>query len=211
VGNLSAMGGTVSPGSDASSDTNYISSFRTANLDLRKAATLTIEYERTGTGVIYDQVRVSGSVVLEEPTLDFITYSNDMPAVGQSFIIIDNDGTDPVQGTFAGWPQGEYRILTNGIFQIDYNGGDGNDVVITHVDMPPPTILALDTNSLGAKRLTVRGQPDVSYALEGTTNLNPAVQWLQLSTGQAGPDGIFSLYDYPPATNSMRFYRVRSF
>jgi autotransporter-associated beta strand protein len=211
VGNLTAMGGTVSPGSDASSDTNYISSFRTANLDLRKAATLTIEYERTGTGVIYDQVRVSGSVVLEEPTLDFITYSNDMPAVGQSFIIIDNDGTDPVQGTFAGWPQGEYRILTNGIFQIDYNGGDGNDVVITHVDMPPPTILALDTNSLGAKRLTVRGQPDVSYALEGTTNLNPAVQWLQLSTGQAGPDGIFSLYDYPPATNSMRFYRVRSF
>jgi autotransporter-associated beta strand protein len=214
MGNLTAMGGTISPGSDAASDTNYISSFSTANLDLRKAVIFLIEYEQTATGVIYDQVRVSGSVVLEEPTLDFITSNPDMPAVGQSFTIIDNDGTDPVQGTFAGWPQGAYNILTNGIFQIDYNGGDGNDVVISRVDivdMPPPTILALDTNSLGAKRLTVRGQPDVSYALEGTTDLNPAVQWLQLSTGQAGPDGIFSLYDYPPLTNSMRFYRVRSF
>jgi len=116
-----------------------------------------------------------------------------------------------VQGTFAGWPQGGHRILTNGIFQIHYNGGDGNDVVISRVDMHPPTNLALDTNPLGAKRLTVHGQPDLFYTLEATPDLNPAVPWLPLSTGQAGPDGIFSLYDYPPLTNSMRFYRVRSF
>jgi trimeric autotransporter adhesin len=48
-------------------------------------------------------------------------------AAGQQFTIIDNDGTDPVSGTFTGLPEGG----RTGTFKISYKGGDGNDVVLT--------------------------------------------------------------------------------
>ncbi|MEA2163511.1 MAG: hypothetical protein QOK37_1638 [Thermoanaerobaculia bacterium] len=48
------------------------------------------------------------------------------------FKIIDNDGTDPVAGTFAGLPEGAEFASGNGqFFRISYVGGDGNDVTLT--------------------------------------------------------------------------------
>jgi hypothetical protein len=36
------------------------------------------------------------------------------PAVGATFLIIDNDGTDAVSGTFASLPEGMVFAVTNG-------------------------------------------------------------------------------------------------
>jgi len=51
------------------------------------------------------------------------------PSLGDEFLIVDNDGTDPIIGAFATWssvksPFGDnlYR------FAIDYTAGDGNDI-----------------------------------------------------------------------------------
>ena len=53
------------------------------------------------------------------------------PQEGDSFRILNNDGTDPVGGTFAGLTNGA-RFTVNGLpFQISYTGGTGNDVVLT--------------------------------------------------------------------------------
>ncbi|MBV9215363.1 MAG: carboxypeptidase regulatory-like domain-containing protein [Acidobacteria bacterium] len=63
----------------------------------------------------------------------------DTPVPGQSFMIISNDSTDPVNGTFAGLPDGALipnflgSALTARIF---YSGGDGNDVVIRVLSTP---------------------------------------------------------------------------
>src|ERR1051326_3225033 len=47
------------------------------------------------------------------------------------FPIIDNDGTDPVVGTFAGLPEGATFKAGSYTYWITYKGGDGNDVVLT--------------------------------------------------------------------------------
>src|SRR5690606_26605832 len=50
------------------------------------------------------------------------------PTLGDQMIIISNDGADPVSGQFA---QGSAITVGGYTFKILYNGGDGNDVVLT--------------------------------------------------------------------------------
>src|SRR5207253_2130041 len=55
------------------------------------------------------------------------------PPLGNTFTIINNQGSDPVQGTFAGLPEGAIIETPSEAFQISYHGGDGNDVTVTKV------------------------------------------------------------------------------
>src|SRR5262249_30884965 len=56
-------------------------------------------------------------------------------AVDNVYTIISNDGTDPVVGNFAGLPPSNpLPTLTIGgvVFEVNYAGGDGNDVTLQH-------------------------------------------------------------------------------
>ena len=101
------------------------------------AGTLEIDIDGSGTaGVDWDLVIVNGTVDLQggngmadgvlDVLLDFA------PAVGDEFLIIDNDDSDPVVGMFA---SGTTVSTTHGVstydFSIDYVAGDGNDVSLT--------------------------------------------------------------------------------
>src|SRR5262249_22545634 len=57
---------------------------------------------------------------------------------GDQFVIVDNDGSDPVQGVFSNLPASGQSTITvaspigPATFRIDYNVGEGgNDVVLT--------------------------------------------------------------------------------
>jgi hypothetical protein len=50
---------------------------------------------------------------------------------GQVVEIIDNDGTDPVIGTFRDLPEGAIFEANDESFVVSYVGGDGNDVTLT--------------------------------------------------------------------------------
>lgn len=52
---------------------------------------------------------------------------------GTSFLILDNDGSDAVQGTLAGRPPATTFAESGYWWELDYAGGDGNDVVLTVV------------------------------------------------------------------------------
>ena len=81
----------------------------------------------------YDQVRVTGTVTIaSRTTMGTPSLSHDyFPSPGQVFTLIDNDGIDPVIGTFGNQPEGAV-MMSNGVpFRISYHGGDGNDVVLT--------------------------------------------------------------------------------
>jgi hypothetical protein len=43
------------------------------------------------------------------------------------FVIILNDGFDPVSGEFFGLPDGSPFLVGTTVFTVDYYGGDGND------------------------------------------------------------------------------------
>jgi VCBS repeat-containing protein len=90
----------------------------------------------------HDQIRLEGVIDLTGATLSVNLLAGFVPALGDSFTIIDNDGADTVVGTFDGLPEGTPLALPAGppVF-ITYRGGDGNDVAL--VAGEPPTAIAL--------------------------------------------------------------------
>jgi len=93
----------------------------------------------------YDQVKVTGTVDVTGATLGAELFGDFLPAKGQTFELISNDGADAVVGTFAGLAEGATFKVGTSTFSITYVGGDGNDVVISFVTAPgtPDTGFAL--------------------------------------------------------------------
>lgn len=104
----------------------------------------------------YDQIKVTNktatyaTVVLDQngtstSVLTTSRFNGYTPKQGQSFTIIDNQGTQAVQGTFNGLPEGATFTQNGVVFKITYKGGDGNDVVLTVQNQPtaPDTGFAL--------------------------------------------------------------------
>lgn len=118
-------GGSLLPG-----DQNTVGTLNTGNVTLNSGSFFGVKL--TGF-VVGDSLNVTGTVNLGGATLFAI---DSLAALGQ-FIIINNDGTDPITGTFAGLPEGATFVGDNGKpFLITYRGGDGNDVVLTPETLP---------------------------------------------------------------------------
>jgi hypothetical protein len=123
LGALGAEGGIVAPGIGPGRLTVN------GPVKLNAAATLDVEIAGPGAGVQYDQLDVRGPVTLGGATLTGTL--GFMPPRESTFVIIINDGTDPVSGTFANLPEGATARIGGKPFTISYRGGDGNDVVLT--------------------------------------------------------------------------------
>ena len=109
----------------------------------------TLQIEIAGTTVCteYDQQTVTGTVMLgSATTLDVSFLSSFVPALNDEFIIISNDDTDAVTGTFVGMADGSSFDVAGVTFEINYDGGDGNDVVLSAVSVPT-TVTAPDTGA----------------------------------------------------------------
>ena len=112
-----------------------------ANILFSTGDTLNIEIDGTTAGTEYDQLVVTGTIDLGGATLNLSGSYNALPR--DTFTIIDNDAADPVIGTFAGLPGGSIVELNGERFQIFYDGGDGNDVVLSAPSIDPHGILLL--------------------------------------------------------------------
>ncbi|HMP03375.1 MAG TPA: PEP-CTERM sorting domain-containing protein [Gemmatales bacterium] len=110
------------------------------DLLLGDTATLYIELGGLGPGSQYDALDVTGAVHLAGG-LDIRLIDGFIPTAGNLFVLIENQGSDAVEGTFAGLAEGATFYADGHQFQITYQGGTGNDVVLTAV--PEPTTLAL--------------------------------------------------------------------
>lgn len=64
-------------------------------------------------------------------TLDLVLYEGWVIEESDEFIIIDNRSETAVSGTFEGLAEGEQIEIEGITFAISYEGGDGNDVVLT--------------------------------------------------------------------------------
>ncbi|MCL4207254.1 MAG: autotransporter-associated beta strand repeat-containing protein [Pirellulaceae bacterium] len=90
---------------------------------------LAIAINGTAVDTQYTQLKVAGAVDLTGVTL--VLSGSYTPAVDDSFVIVDNDGTDAVLGTFTGLPEGSVVVFNGRDLQVSYQGGDGNDIVLT--------------------------------------------------------------------------------
>jgi hypothetical protein len=91
--------------------------------------------------------------------------------LGESFLIFNNDGSDPVDWAFASrngrtfyfggnaLDEGSRFIVDDSEFAISFFGGDGNDIVLYAV--PEPTglslLLGMASAALGLGRRRFRG------------------------------------------------------
>jgi Extended Signal Peptide of Type V secretion system/IPTL-CTERM motif len=89
-----------------------------------------------------DRLNVIGAVSLSGTSLALSGAY--LPALGDIFTVVTNDGTDPVVGTFVGLPQGAAIQYNGATLTISYVDGDGNDIVLrTTTAAPLPTIPTL--------------------------------------------------------------------
>jgi fibronectin-binding autotransporter adhesin len=114
------IGGTVAPGASPGTIT-------TGNLSL--AGTLQIEVLGTAPGTQHDRIVANGTVLLNGGTL--VLSGGYVPVPGNTLTIIQNDGTDPVTGNFAGLGEGGTLAFNGVTLSITYAGGTGNDVVLS--------------------------------------------------------------------------------
>jgi hypothetical protein len=108
----------------------------------------------TQTGGVYNQIiagvpsgqysllTVTGTVTLGG-ALDLDVVAGAPYPPGTTFTMIDNDGSDPVVGTFTRYPEGALVVSSIQRFTISYVGGTGNDVVLTGIPPRPATTTAL--------------------------------------------------------------------
>jgi len=152
-----------------------------------------------------DQLQATGTVTLEG-TLRLQLWSG-LPAAGQSYEIIDNDGTDPVIGTFAGLPEGATRIQDGRLFQISYAGGDGNDVVLRVVEATATALSQSSNESVFGQSVTLTasvtspaGTPSgtVFFTADGlsigTAPLLNGVATVTVTTLRPGTDNIAAAF-----------------
>lgn len=107
------------------------------SLDLAAGSTLRTDIAPSGQGYIH----VNGTVDLGGADL-VVNYGYD-PSTALGVMLIDNFGVDPVVGTFNGLPQGGGLAVAGGVtLYVNYQGGDGNDVVLSTSPVdgyPPPS------------------------------------------------------------------------
>ncbi|TAH33275.1 hypothetical protein EYC58_01445 [Candidatus Saccharibacteria bacterium] len=80
----------------------------------------------------YDQI-LAGDVSLNG-ALDLSFLPGGSVTQGDTFTIISNTGTNPVNGEFSNLAQGAQITVGGATFSINYQGGDGNDVVLTAIN-----------------------------------------------------------------------------
>jgi hypothetical protein len=142
VGNTNVeSGGNVAPG--------HSPGCLTVDGNLTETGTYTADLDGTTACTGYDQLDVTGAINLTGSTLAPVIMSGFTPITGNSFELIDNQGSSPITGTFSydGTNLTEGSTFTvNGIeFTITYKGDGGNNVVISVVNAPktPNTGLGL--------------------------------------------------------------------
>ena len=130
----------------------------TNNIEFRAGSQFNVAIAGAVPGTQFDQLNVTGTVNLTSAEL--VTSLSALPTPGQSYVIVNNDGSDPVTGRFAGLPEGTVfdapfndRMGGAGTrsLSITYFGGDGNDVELRPTANVQPGLVWDDVNENGLR------------------------------------------------------------
>ena len=201
VGNVSSTGGMISPGCCPG-----FMKLGSKNLSLDAASTFPVQLNGTAGG-LYSQLAVVGTVNLGGATLQATLGFNS--AISNKFTVIDNDSNDPVGGTFKNLPEGATLVIGGAQFQISYQGGNGNDVVLTQISaITQPQFSGISKLPDGSIQLPGTGLPNTTYTVQVTENLTPPVQWSDLGTTTTDANGLMTFVAPAAPNHPMRFYRL---
>ena len=170
-----ASGASIAPG-DPVTGTSILTTY---DLNLAAGSTFNVQFNSTTAGTGYDQLNSAGAVNLNGSQLSI---SGDITGTyGDKLVLINNDYADPVSGTFANLPEGAFVTLNGKNYQITYQGGTGNDVVLTCTSAPLASYNFADSGNTITDN-TGHGyngtlSSGVSFATTGTPTGSGRCQW----------------------------------
>jgi hypothetical protein len=190
TGGLSNAGGTVQPGRS----TGVI----TVNGTYAQSGVGRLSVELNGgvPGSQFDQLAVNGSVSLGGTLAVSLGFA---PNQGAAFTILSNDGSDPISGTFAGLSEGATFVVGARLFRISYQGGTGNDVVLTAIANPTALkaiVAGSGSNRSDLKTLTLSFDQPVILAA-GAAKLELLNTGGSGANDNSGPTDISAALDVP--------------
>jgi VCBS repeat-containing protein len=167
----------------------------------------TADIDGTTPGTEYDQLVVTDHVTLNGMFLiGNIGYE---PNAGDTITLIDNQGTDAIEGTFDGMNEGDVITLDGCLATVTYTGGDGNDmqVIFNGLNTAPvaddvqavavedgkPVTVAFNgsdadldgsVNTLSYQFLSLPGEGTVTNNGNGTFTFNPGRAFQDLGIGE---------------------------
>lgn len=107
------------------------------DVEFASTARLFVELGGTLPGLDYDQLVVLGDLTLSGQL--FVSWiGSEQAMVGQEFTLIDLQSSLGAVGTFAGLAEGSEFTSEGVLWRISYQGGDGNDVVLSVAAVPEP-------------------------------------------------------------------------
>jgi hypothetical protein len=129
------------------------------------------------------------------------------PAEDQEFIILKNDGTDAIVGTFAGLREGARVLAGLCEFRITYAGGTGNDVALiatnTAALQPALSITRTPSNTV----VLSWPQSEIRWVLHATTDLGATpVVWTELPPPY--PTNLTESWFVEPVPVGTKFFRL---
>ena len=160
-GSVNTLGnGTIIPGTDGTPGILNI-----GDISLSDFTTLIFDVNGPTAGTQHDQIGVTGTVVIGADGADIFLdlrggFAN-TPA--EEIILINNDGSDPISGSFSGLREGATVSFGDFNGQITYQGGDGNDVTLFQ---PDPFVTTWQTDIPGtsaANQIMIPTDPFRTY------------------------------------------------
>ncbi|QDV68641.1 Serine-aspartate repeat-containing protein D precursor [Rosistilla carotiformis] len=164
----------------------------TGDLRLTSGSTFFVEIDGATASTEYDQIVANGTVDLGGATLDAArTYA---ALLTDTFLIIDNVGSDSVTGTFNGLVEGGVVAIDGTNFQISYLGGDGNDVTLTPM---PNVVKGAKFEDLNANGVRDPGEPGLAgWTIFVDTNGNRVLDTGEISD-TTDSDGVYTISNVP--------------
>jgi len=187
IGRIYGKGRIISPG-------NSPGKLNSGSLVLNTNTAFFVELNGPNVGTGYDQLNVAGTVQFTGPvTLNVSKHF--VGAVGNQYVILNNDGGDILFERFAGLSEGATFTADGTQLSISYHGGTGNDVVLTQLTLPaPPQITAATKLGNGQMHLTATGVAGLTYTVQASASLNPA-NWVTIGTATADGTGFVQFTD----------------
>ena len=140
LGGTGTIAGTVTVGSNTSGN----GSFLVPGTSVRQPGTLTIQSSLTfasdgffnvgvSRGPVISQVIANGVTIQSGAQFAFFNNRGVTVPVGTVFVLINNTAATPIAGAFENLPDDLVFTDHGNTFQVDYEGGDGNDLTLTSI------------------------------------------------------------------------------